>query len=444
MLSLRFAPSVRVFLICALTLCVPGAARAQKPATPTPARAGRDTLTLDGDGWRGAIDPPGSGGESDWSQKFLSAAAPLRIPETPHFTQAVMEGRWREFEVPARWRGQTVRLQFGAVWGRAEVFLNGQAIGSNLSLPLPFEINITKSLHFGAKNLLALRLVHFRSDGHNQPLGIGQSVTLVAHDEAYLQEAFPQAGRAGNIAVPVTLLNGSDHSGDAQLDAHIFDPKTPRKFVLQSSQNLHLSAGRNVTILTMNARKNSFALWTPQNPQWYVLDFNFHQGADSLDTLQVPFGFREWGVKDGAITLNGEAIRFKPAVYPASNLTLLTDAAAITALRAGFAKYRAAGVNLLYVTMPDPLLLQVADETGMVIIERPRSLPATSSDEMRGLILRDRAHPSILGWNFAATDRSGAALSRALDPTRFLLIGSSENGQVIPPNQDQPVALPFP
>lgn len=430
-------------LLALSLVLIGGAAIAQKkPLHLASARSGRDTLTLDGGAWRGALDGNDTGEKMAWQKVPPSEARTLAVPETLTALPRGSVWRWREFTVPARWKGQTVRLQFGAVSEISDVWLNGETVGVHSGGVLPFEFNVTKFLRLDGKNLLALRL---RSDV-NQPVGIGQSVVLAAQDEAYLQDAFPQAGRAGNISVPATLFNSSDKSGDSELDADIFDPVTPRKFVLQSKQNLRVSPGRNLTILTLNARKKTFLLWTPQKPQLYVLAFNFHQDADSLDTLQVRFGFREWGYKDGAITLNGAALALKSAPYSAQSLAPLTNTDAQSKLRAAFAAFRNSGVNLLYTEADDPILLQIADETGMLIIEgsRPNLPPAVAFEELRGLIVRDRAHPCILGWNVAERDRPGILLCRALDPTRFLLMGAGASGRIIPPNQDAPLSANFP
>ena len=424
-----------------------GAAEAQKPPKnerkpPTPARSGRDTLTLDGGNWRGKRDADDSGEKSGWQKTIPEDALTVTIPETPLAFSTGSVWRWREFTVPTRWKGQTVRLQFGAVSEIADIWLNGELLGAHRGGALPFEFVLPKTTPIDAKNLLALRI---RGD-LGQTVGVWQSVGLAAHDEAYLRDAFPQAGRAGNMSVPATLFNSSDKSGDAELDADVFDPNTPKKFVLQSKQNLRVSPGRNVTTLTLNARRKSFLLWTPQNPQLYTLAFNFHQGTDSLDSLQVAFGFREWGYKDGAITLNGAALPLKSAPYSAAALEPLANPDAQSRLRAAFAQFRASGVNLLYVEAPDPILLRLADETGMLLIEGPRSNqpPVVSFEESRGLMVRDRAHPSILGWKLGDRDRAGMLLCRDLDPTRFLLVGAGATGRIIPPNQDAPINMPFP
>ena len=435
------APYPLLFVLALLLICAMAMGQ-KKPPKPALARGGRDTLSLDGGNWRGASDENDSGEKSGWQKALPNEARTLAIPETLTAPPTGSAWRWREFTVPARWKGQTIRLQFGAVSEIADVWLNGETVGAHSGGVLPFEFNVTKILHLDGKNLLAIRL---RSE-FNQPVGIGQSVLLAAHDEAYLQDAFPQAGRAGNLSVPATLFNASDKSGDSELDADIFDPATPKKFIVQSKQNLSVSPGRNVTTLTLNARKKTFLLWTPQKPQLYTLALNFHQGADSLDTLQVRFGFREWGYKDGAITLNGAAITLKSAPYSASALAPLVNPDAQNRLRAAFSAFRASGVNLLYTEAADPILLQIADETGMLIIEGPRSNlpPAVAYEELRGLIVRDRAHACVFGWNLGELHPAGIAPGRDLDPTRFLLTGAGASARIIPPNTYLPYSLPMP
>ena len=447
MLFRVFSPPLRkgVFLAFFAAMCLfPPPVGAQK--TPPLSRSGRDTLTLNGPDWRGKPDPDNRGEAADWQKTIPNDAKAAAIPEPPLPQTAGSIWRWREFQIPAAWKGQTVRLQFGAVSEIADLWLNGIPLGSHTGGALPFEYDITKTMLSGAKNLLALRV----KNAPKQPTGIWQAVRCIAHDEAYLLDAFPQAGRAGNLSVPVTLLNTSDKSGDSELDATIFaldkfasdKPDKPKKFVLQSKQNLRVSPGRNVTTLILNARPKNFLLWTPQKPARYVLALDFHQDADSLDKLQIEFGFREFGWKDKTITLNNTPLALKSASYASPPLPL-TNPEAQNRCRADLAAFRSSGFNLLFVQAADPILLQIADETGMLLIEgpRPNLPPEVAAEELRGLIVRDRAHPSLLGWNLGAADRSAILLCRDLDPTRFLFVGAGKERRIVPPNQDAPLPL---
>ena len=380
-----------MFLLVLALFFLCGMAVAQKKPPPSLARSGRDTLTLDGWDWRGMADANDSGEKMAWQKALPNEARTLAIPEALTALPTGAQWRWREFTVPARWKGQTVRLQFGAVSEIADVWLNGESVGIHSGGVLPFEFNVTKMLHLDKKNLLALRL---RSN-LTQPTGIGQSVALAAHDEAYLQDAFPQAGRAGNLSVPATLFNASDKSGDSELDADIFDPAAPKKFILQSRQNLRVSPGRNVTTLTLNARKKRLGCGRRKSRRCMFWPLIFVRAPIRWTRCKSSSGFANGATGDGAITLNGAALALKSASYSALSLAPLTNLDAQSKCRAAFSAFHASGVNLLYTEAADPILLRIADETGMLIIEgpRPNLPPAVAFEELRGLIV-PRPRPS--------------------------------------------------
>jgi hypothetical protein len=416
-------------------------AHSQRPKTAPPRkeapppRAGRDIEVIDG-AWKFATDPSQNGEKNRWEQTPPGTAITTSIPAlwtseaAPNY--AGVAWYWREFETPNGWKGQTVRLHFEAVAERAQVWLNGVRLGDHSGGATPFEFNITKTVHIGAANLLAVRVEGEAKAG----AGIWQGVLLRAHDEAYLTDIFPQAGGLGNLNIEVKLLNTSSHSGDATLDARIVAANEPKKDIKKTLQNLSLTPNLNMTNMLTAVKGKKLTLWTPEMPFLYLLQFVFRQEKDILDTDQVRFGFREFGFKDGAITLNG--LPFTPvAIAPSLPLpVVIATTDDVQRARELLKRLKSGGVNIVYLEAPPPGLLNLADEEGLLVVVSARSHQAADAraNELRELILRDRAHPSILAWSLGESDDKILSSLRSLDPTRFLLADPDADPKLWPPN----------
>ena len=199
---------------------------------------------------------------------------------------------WRRFDISTGWRGQAIRLRFEAVAETAQVWLNGQKLGEHTGGATPFEFTITKTANIGASNLLALRVT-----GGKWGTGLWQGVLLLAHDEAYLGDCFPQADAQGHVTALLDLLNTSQSTGDATLDARVVSSKEPDRVVQKTYQNLHVTPGRNTTTLLTSVGKKQLAAWSPDAPALYFLQLIFRQEKDVLDTQQNHVWFSGVGLQ---------------------------------------------------------------------------------------------------------------------------------------------------
>ena len=436
----------------AITLFLPSAAFAHRPGlgpappprkTTTATRRGRDTKVIDS-GWTFRTDPSNMGDNQGWNKMVPLGAAPIAIPSL--WTTAAAPGYsgvawyWLEVDAPDKWSGQTVRLRFEAVADRAVVWVNGQRVGDHQGGATPFEFNITKALKSGAKNLLAVR-----ADGDaSRGAGMWQGVLLMASDEAFISDVFPHGGPLGNLVAEVELTNTSDKSGDCSLDARVIAANAPDKTIKSSSQNLSLTPSRNLTTMVINVPKKSLIAWSPDTPALYRVDLSFHQEKDILDTTETTFGFRELGWADSAITINGTAIAPKAIAPEPSQPIVIATEPNRSAARAMLKKLVDAHVTVVYLDAPPPALLSLADELGLLVIEgaRRRLTPGDAEQELTDLVRRDRAHPSVIGWNTRDLDAAVASKIRDLDPTRFVITGTGGQSRLTPPHSESAAPLP--
>ena len=172
----------------------------------------RQVQSLDGE-WQIAFDVENAGRDANWNQEKifskLPGLRPIAVPCCWEEIEKDYEGvafYGTTFKVPANWNDQTVRLQFDAVNFRAEVWLNGVAVGVHEGGFTPFEFRVDDLLSFGGDNFLSLRiagpiLLQDRNiDGVGKMEtpqwrgaitgGIWQSVRLVATGDVLVEDVF--------------------------------------------------------------------------------------------------------------------------------------------------------------------------------------------------------------------------------------------------------------
>ena len=197
-----------------------------------PPRHGRESISLDGD-WKYLTSSIDGGTAEGWTNKTPASAKETAIPgfvnkfELPKLAGSVW--LWHEFVLPARWKGQTVRLRFGAVSLHSTVWLDGEKIGEHEGSYLPFEWNVTSHAAPGKNQLITVKIQGSTDHG----VGIWQHVDMVAHDEAYLADCFPQGGSTGDITAKVQIYNSSNNSG------LVF-----AELLIPSAENIFTRAGR--------------------------------------------------------------------------------------------------------------------------------------------------------------------------------------------------------
>lgn len=426
-----------LFLLIPTAQAAPHASAVKPPQKKPVGRKGRDTQVIDG-AWKFQIDPEKHGEQNGWTHTPPTTAQETVVPAlwttaaAPNYSGTAWY--WRTFDIPETWKGQTIRLRFEGVAERTHVWLNGDLLGEHADGVTPFTFTATKSVRIGQTNLLAVQV----EGSAKQGVGIWQGVLVMAHDEAYIEDVFAQADGVGFLSAALSFQNNSDKSGAATLDAVIVALDTPTKPARKTNQNLLLTPAHNTTTLTSSLSRKVLRTWSPSTPVLYALQLVFRQDADILDTQETEFGYREFGLKDGNILLNGEPVHLT-AIAPAMDLPVVIASTNDTErAKALLSHLKDAGVNLVYLNAPPPAMLRLADETGLFVIEGARTqlLPNATANELKALVERDRNHPCILGWNLRdATDQIGAI--RLLDPTRFLLTGLPTKPMFYPPGQGE-------
>ena len=355
------------------------------------------------------------------------------------------DGVWcrRTFTVADSLATKRARLNFLAVNYVADVWLNGRYLGYHEGGYTPFSFDVTSALRTDTVNVLAVRVDNPPWGSRNDivPYGtIGHkpdwfNYTGIIHD-VYLEflparsiarvEVIPKS-LSGDIEVTVVALNKSGVSGDLRVDLEIHEANVTS--VNRASEYAEDLLGP--TVLVQAGVPISFApdsvravksmlripsprLWSPRNPNLYILKAVMIAGTDTVDQHCMQFGIRTLGIAGNTLLLNDKPMFFPGVARHEDHMSygrsvpraqILSDLEMVVATNATFLR------TGHYPNHPYTYLL--ADRLGLAILEE---IPVWWFDEAdawikqdvfrhiheqmwREMLFRDRNRPSILFWS---------------------------------------------
>ncbi len=401
----------------------------------------------------------------------LDAAGEWKQVRVPHTWQVAGESAgyrgvaWyrRDFELPASWRGRTVRVEFEAVYHSARVSVNGEAVGEHLGRGYTaFQFDLTRAARFGEVNTIEVRVDNAfsdrilpRGDSFDWAMdgGITRPVRLLATPPVFLEavdvDAAPQlsTGQA-TLRVRIHARNSSSRAVEAAVGYDVIDETTGR-VVLSAPRAARaaLAPGAAAEIALPESFLANPRLWHFDRPHLYRLVATLED--HSLATI---FGIRKFEVKDGGFHLNGERVRLMGVERMAGSHPDYGMAEPAAWIEHDHRDLKELNCVFTRVHWPqDRRVLDFCDRHGILIqLEPPAWGPKTfrgaqdtppadilrnGLDQLREMIGRDRNHPSVVAWGLCnevngqnppaqAFVRRMAEEARRLDPSRPLTYAS--------------------
>ena len=467
-----FAASL--FTLLAVWLVSAGAATAQNNADPAPRRdenfdrdwkfyrgeaPGADQPGFDDTSWR-ALDLP-----HDWSievpanvpQKAGSQEGPFDKNSPAGNSGGYLDGGvgWyrKTFVPPASAPGEQFTILFDGTYENADVFLNGQKLGSHPYGFTSYYYDLTPLLKPAPeKNVLSVRL---QAD---QPgcrwysgAGIYRHVHLISTRPVHVAQwgtyvATPTVTAASaQVKVSTLLRNDTAAAANATLTTILLDPSGKEVARQQSRQDVPARAGAP---LEQTLPVASPQRWSCETPLLYQAVSEVRVGNVLVDSLRTPFGIRTIEfTKDRGFFLNGQHVQIQ-GVCDHHDLGCLGAAAYRRAIQRQIEVLKSFGCNAIRTSHnpPSPELLELCDQTGMLVMDESFDewkvnhhkygyatvFDAWSEPDMVSMLDRDRNHPSIVLWSIGNEIQEGregkpeagptaarlAAICHREDPTR--------------------------
>ncbi len=224
----------------------------------------------------------------------------IRPGQIPQRWNPVGEYR-RTFVLPETW--QRCRIRFEGADSALAVYCNGSFAGYSESSFDTAEFDLTELVHPGENELVA-RVYRFCSGSwlEDQDFwrmsGLFRPVTLFTTPDAHLTD----------IRVQTTL--GTDGTAAVQADCRLENPGAAAALRLTlDGHTWQLPAGEQVCV---QASITAPRLWSAEDPTLYPLCVELLDGEGGvIERSDLDIGVREFGIRDGVMTLNGRRIVFK-------------------------------------------------------------------------------------------------------------------------------------
>lgn len=324
----------------------------------------------------------------------------------------------KEFTIPDNWFSKNILLHFGAVDYEAEVWINGQSVGTHRGGYTPFTFDITELVKPGV-NIVTLSA---EDDIHSglQPRG-KQSSMYYSHACDYTRttgiwqtvwlECVP------DIYIKSCKYTPNPENGCIHIEAYLNKSATNYIFKAKASYNGKYQGESTVKVSGSNAyltlKLLEVHLWEPGNPNLYDLELSLLKEDNSvdiaIDMVKSYFGLRTVSLSKTALLINSTAI-FQRLVldqgfYPDGIYTAPTD----TDLKKDIELSMSLGFNgaRLHEKIFEPRFLYWADKLGYIVwgehgnwgldITTPMGLERFLPEWLEA-VQRDFNHPSIIGW----------------------------------------------
>lgn len=261
-------------------------------------------------------------------------------------------GWYRQWlDLPERADNERIALVFDAAASAAKVYVNGAHVGDHVGMFAPFSFDVTPHVHWGERNLVAVRVSSGAAPGRasddvqavaitveitesmlesvprgmyrgacttedglpkrlERPGGLWQPVRLVRTRPARIDDVF-FVPRLDGANIDVRIENKGSEAFEGEVEISVAGVRTGRAVRVESGA---------VDKVGLDIGVESPKLWSPREPNLYPLAVRLVADGTILDERIENVGFRTVGVRDGTFYLNGRPHWFGGANMPPAGL----------------------------------------------------------------------------------------------------------------------------
>ena len=278
-------------------------------------------MTVAGEWIRGTV--PGDVIADAWDAKLI---ADPYVDMQSRAAEWTSERDWlyrKQFSIPAEFQGKTIRLHFDGVDSNCTIFLNGERIGTHENMFVPFDFDVTERLRYDQPNTLLVIVDHMPPVEAVQgqigwtsrarvwksrftynwdwctrlvPLGIWQSVRVIATDDLFLTDVWvrPQVYElTATVEVRASVHASKANVTSGRVRLQMSDPQGQPIGQAQEAEVQVTSQEGNYVFMVDIANPQ---LWYPngmgEQPLYQARVEVLSASGEVTDARQVAFGIR--------------------------------------------------------------------------------------------------------------------------------------------------------
>ncbi len=384
------------------------------------ADTGPVTSSLDGEGWFFATDADNVGISQNWWMQAVSEATAVKVPHEDRYLGVAWY--WRDFTPSLNpHNGGRYLLKFWGVQFRAQVWLNNTELGSHDGGEEAFVFDVSDAILPGQINRLAVRvilpgetriesLVFSEIPARQASGGIWDSVDLMEVPALYLDDPDKVFIRPDPATGLIHVRAWVRNTGAASVEGSLKITVNPNGLEAAFS---HIFAS-GVTQVDGQIHVSNCRLWEINDPYLYTVRTEVREaGSASYDEQTSRCGFRTFRFENGFFQLNGRPIYLHGAVTTNWNMVGCRSPYDPNLVCQDILNLKQMGFDSIRIGagLPPRRQLDTCDELGILVYEETLAgwwYPLGVSPEMgarfdtgiRGMIQRDRNHPSVVMWGF--------------------------------------------
>jgi len=336
-------------------------------------------------------------------------------------------------------REKHIAIQIDAAMQVADVYINGKRIFKHLGGYLPFYIDISNAVMYGAENCVVIKLNNednphvppgkpLKDLDFNYYSGIYRNAWLIVKDKLHISNAVAANREAGGgvfihyenvtsasatIHVKTEIKNDFKNVRDAQVRVILLGASG--KSIAQSLSINQSTEANNFGTFTQSLIISKPKFWSPETPYLYQLTVELVQNGKVIDKESYKLGIKTIRVERDGFFLNDK----KVVIYGTNRhqeYPYLGNALSDNAQYRDAYKIKLAGFNFVRCSHypPSPAFLNACDELGIMVMDAipgwqfvgDEEFKKNSYQDIRDMIHRDRNHASIVLWE-ASLNESG-------------------------------------
>ena len=343
----------------------------------------------------------------------------------------------KDFQVDNSLKGKKLMLTFEAAMQKADVYVNGKKIMTHEGGYIPFVIDLTDKVNYGAENTIAVKIDsrHNRNfaPGKDKPDfqyfgGIYGNAYLTVTEDIHITDAVEAKETAGG-GVFITSPKVAKEQATVKVKTHVENEGSANKettllteivdaggAVAASKEDKISIAGGSSTYFEQSLVVNQPRLWSPDTPELYQVRSTVKVDGVVKDVLETTYGIRKVEWKRDGLYVNGKKTDAEGANLHAETY-MLGNAMPDNAIYEEIKRFKEDGFDIVRMShYPHrQAYYDACDKYGVMVVEcasgwqyfsDSQAFKDSTYNELRTDIRHKRNHPSIVAWESSLNESS--------------------------------------